>query len=91
MSELAATPKLAKIPAPRLGRWLLLALLVWIVAYALLGLAIYQIFSAGLTAGVNAIAWDGADDLGRPLPGGVYVCRVVAGEESASTRFVLLR
>ena len=37
MSELAAAPALTKVPTPRLGRWLLLALMGWIVAYAFLG------------------------------------------------------
>jgi len=37
VSESAASPRPAKVAAPRLGRWLLLALLVWIVAYAFLG------------------------------------------------------
>jgi uncharacterized membrane protein YraQ (UPF0718 family) len=37
MSELAAVPALSKVRAARLGRWLPLALLVWIVAYAFLG------------------------------------------------------
>jgi len=37
MSELATTPALSKVRAARLGRWLIPALLVWIVAYAFLG------------------------------------------------------
>ena len=37
MSELAAIPALSKVRGARLGRWLPLALLVWVVAYAFLG------------------------------------------------------
>jgi parallel beta-helix repeat protein len=42
-------------------------------------------------AGAHLLEWDGADDLGRPLPNGTYFCRIMVGEESAATRFVLLR
>jgi hypothetical protein len=35
--------------------------------------------------------WNGEDGAGRPLPGGVYVCRVSSGDRTACVPVTLLR
>ena len=42
-------------------------------------------------AGEHLATWDGRDDLGRPLPAGVYLCRLQAGGRSASGKLILLK
>ncbi len=37
------------------------------------------------------VRWDGRDDLGRPVAGGVYFATLTLGDESATRRVVLLR
>jgi len=42
-------------------------------------------------AGSHAAVWRGVDDQGRNLPSGTYLCRLVAGGESVSTKVQLLK
>lgn len=44
-----------------------------------------------LAAGVHSVIWNRADDAGRILPSGVYVCRLRMGGVVQSNRLVLLR
>ncbi len=44
-----------------------------------------------LGAGVQRLAWDGADDAGTPVPAGVYFVRVEAGGPALVRRIVRLR
>lgn len=46
---------------------------------------------ASLPAGERRVAWDGRDDEGHPLPGGVYWVRVFANGRSRSQSVTLLR
>jgi photosystem II stability/assembly factor-like uncharacterized protein len=40
-------------------------------------------------AGEKTVTWDGKDDKGRPLAGGVYICRLAAGGQAASVNIKL--
>ena len=40
-------------------------------------------------AGEVTVTWDGKDDAGRPLAGGVYICRLSAGDQAASVNLEL--
>jgi hypothetical protein len=42
-------------------------------------------------AGPHAVTWDGADDRGRPLTGGVYVARLSWPGGSTTSRLILVR
>ncbi len=44
-----------------------------------------------LTNGWNVVEFDGRDNAGRPLPGGVYFWRITAGSESQVRKIVLQR
>jgi hypothetical protein len=41
--------------------------------------------------GVHDVHWDGTDDRGLPLPSGVYVYRLEAGDDAAVRRMLLAR
>lgn len=42
-------------------------------------------------AGAHVARWDGRDEQGQPVASGVYFCQLVAGQQSASMKLVLLR
>jgi hypothetical protein len=42
-------------------------------------------------AGTREVVWDGRDDRGRALPGGVYLCRFKAGRVVDNQRMTLVR
>jgi hypothetical protein len=42
-------------------------------------------------AGTHAISWNGTDDSGTPVPGGVYFCRLSTGGRTATQRLLRLR
>jgi hypothetical protein len=46
---------------------------------------------ARFAAGRNEVLWDGADDRGRPVPGGVYFYRLSVGDRLFSRRMVVVR
>ncbi len=66
------------------------------------GLARLEVFDAGgrlvrtlvqgkLAAGDHRAQWDGADELGRPAPSGLYYYRLSAGDETQRRTLVLMR
>lgn len=42
-------------------------------------------------AGPHAVTWDGRDDAGRAMPGGVYLYEVRSGGESLARRMIRIR
>ncbi|MDD2615690.1 MAG: FlgD immunoglobulin-like domain containing protein, partial [Candidatus Cloacimonetes bacterium] len=42
-------------------------------------------------AGNFSAIWDGKDDAGKQAASGVYLCRVITGNQSATRRMVLIR
>jgi hypothetical protein len=42
-------------------------------------------------AGTHEVLWNGEDAGGRPVPSGVYFCRLRAGGQSAAERLILIR
>ncbi|RMF09330.1 MAG: T9SS C-terminal target domain-containing protein [Candidatus Neomarinimicrobiota bacterium] len=42
-------------------------------------------------AGHHTLSWNGTDDQGRPLPSGVYVARLKAGQWQRKTKLILMR
>jgi uncharacterized delta-60 repeat protein len=43
-----------------------------------------------MEAGARSVSWDGADDGGRPVPSGIYVCRMTAGRTVRTMKMTAL-
>lgn len=41
-------------------------------------------------SGPNKIIWDGRDEVGLPVPQGVYFCRMTAGDWHREKKLILL-
>jgi hypothetical protein len=62
-----------------------------LVVYDLSGRAVRRLFDQdAAAAGSYALAWDGRDDAGRSVPGGVYFYRLETGRGDQSARVVRL-
>jgi len=55
------------------------------------GRLVKALVSGEEAAGEHSISWDGSDDRGRALAGGVYFARLNAGEETRLAKIVLTR
>ncbi len=55
------------------------------------GRLVRVLFSGSPATRRATAAWDGKDERGRPVPGGVYYCRLSAGAESVTRAVTLLR
>jgi flagellar hook assembly protein FlgD len=51
------------------------------------------LFNHLTTQPFNQIAWDGTDERGKPVPGGIYFCElnVRANEKTATRKLVMVR
>ncbi len=70
--------------APRSGR-------VEVAVFDLLGRRQRTLLEGDVPAGEREVVWDGRDDAGRPVPAGVYLCRVKSDDIVRSNRMVLVR
>ena len=68
-----------------------LAGLVQASVYDPAGRSVRSLSNGILAAGVHDLSWDGRDDSGRAVPGGVYLVRVSTAEGTTSGRFVIVR
>ncbi len=60
--------------------------------YDLAGRRVRALYAGPLEAGRrHGLSWDGADDAGRPLASGVYVCRAVAVDQAQTLKVMLVR
>ncbi len=64
---------------------------VAIAIYNVIGQKVGQLAGDELAAGDHTIVWDGRDDSGQPLPTGVYLYRLQAGDFVATRKMLLLR
>jgi aminopeptidase N len=55
------------------------------------GALIRTLVDGNRDAGVHEISWNGTDGDGRPVPSGVYFCRMTSGEASFTRKMILLR
>lgn len=63
---------------------------VVLVIYDLLGKHIKTLVRGAEEAGFKTVAWDGTDELGRPVSAGVYLYRIQAGGFTQTRKMVLL-
>ncbi len=64
---------------------------VTIEVYSVSGRRVASLADEIMPAGTHGVPWHGTDDVGRPLPSGVYFARVRAGGKEAVHSMVLLR
>jgi len=64
---------------------------VTIGIFSLQGVKLTTLKPATVHAGSASIVWDGKDDEGNPLPAGVYVCSMKAGDFRGNLKMVLIR
>ncbi len=64
---------------------------VELVVYNQVGQKIRTLVEGKRAAGRYVVKWDGRDDSGRIVPGGIYVCKMVAGDFRAHTKMLFLR
>jgi len=64
---------------------------VSIKIYDLLGREIRVLVHKKLTAGLHHYSWDGKDDEGKPMPSGIYLYQMKAGDRVVTKRMSLLR
>ena len=55
------------------------------------GRLIHELVNKKMTAGVKVVDWDGLDNAGNPVSGGVYFYRIQAEDISISRKMVLLK
>ena len=59
--------------------------------YDLLGRRVRRLHDGPLAAGRHALRWDGRDDAGAPVAGGIYLARVRAGETVRTLKLSLVK
>ena len=59
--------------------------------YNIRGQKVRSLLDGLFESGTHTVVWDGRDDSGRELGSGVYLYRMVAGEESSVRKMVLLK
>ena len=59
--------------------------------YDLLGKKIKTLVNQSQDAGKNIVVWDGTDNLGRQVSGGVYLYQIQAGEFTQTRKMLLLK
>ncbi|MBD3236216.1 MAG: T9SS type A sorting domain-containing protein, partial [Candidatus Eisenbacteria bacterium] len=62
-----------------------------VVLFDASGRRIRQLLHSDQPSGRYALQWNGTDDRGRRVAGGTYFCRVRAGDEERTNRFIVLR
>ncbi|MDH4157389.1 MAG: lectin like domain-containing protein [candidate division Zixibacteria bacterium] len=64
---------------------------VEIAVFNLLGQRVKTLVSESKAAGSHTVAWDGTDEAGREVASGVYLYRLIAGENVKSEKMLLLK
>lgn len=59
--------------------------------YNTLGQRIRSLVDRSIPSGRHMVRWDGTNDAGIPVAGGVYICRMIAGSKVKSRRLLMLR
>lgn len=64
---------------------------VSLTVFDITGRKVRDLVSGPLSAGSHTVSWDGRDENGREISSGVYIARIIAGQETASRKMSLLR
>ncbi len=55
------------------------------------GKVVATLYNGFISSGRHATVWDGTDNAGNPVPSGTYMCRVVLGDEIATSKVTLIK
>jgi hypothetical protein len=61
-----------------------------LAVYDVTGRAVRRLYEGVASAGTHLVEWDGRDDAGRVVPGGVYFYRLDAGDQNRVARVIRL-
>jgi len=61
---------------------------VSVMIYDLLGRKVKQILNGTVRPGLYELSWNGTDDSGQPVSGGLYFCRMICGERVSSLKLL---
>jgi hypothetical protein len=64
---------------------------VMLKIYDMLGQEVRTLVNEFQQTGVKSVNWDGKNDQGQPVPSGIYIYQIVAGEFAKSARLLLLK
>ncbi|MBN1782443.1 S8 family serine peptidase [bacterium] len=64
---------------------------VTVAVFNLAGQRIHVLKNGLEPAGSHSVRWDGTDDSGRAVAGGIYVCRIRAGEWQQAIKMMMVR
>ena len=64
---------------------------VSVTIHNVLGQRVRTLAKASFSAGTHTITWDGTNDMGDPVPGGIYLCRVRAMNQESTHKMVIAR
>jgi hypothetical protein len=64
---------------------------VSLLVYNALGQQVRTLVNGHTTAGLHSVTWNGRDDNGKAVAGGVYLYRLIAGEKVIAKRMVMVR
>ncbi|MGY8815883.1 MAG: T9SS type A sorting domain-containing protein, partial [Gammaproteobacteria bacterium] len=62
-----------------------------LIIYNVVGKEVVQINRDNLSAGSHVINWKGQDQYGTPLPSGLYIYRLMAGNKVSTKKMLLLK
>jgi len=93
-SELASDCVLRSHPVPFAGRAIVEYSVPWstpvmLAVFSSTGRLVRVLTQGQKTAGVYSVRWDGIDDLGKAVPPGAYICRLVVGRGQVRTTKML--
>ena len=65
--------------------------MVSLIIYDLMGREVVRLMDGAIEAGYHSQVWDARNSLGRAMPSGIYIARLVTPEHTKSLKMVLLK
>ena len=65
--------------------------MVNLAVYNIMGQKVRELVADSMQAGTHSVTWDGKDDSGNAVSSGIYLSRLVSGENVAANRMLLLK
>ncbi|MBN2031569.1 T9SS type A sorting domain-containing protein [bacterium] len=64
---------------------------VTVTIYNMMGVEVKTLFNGKQNVGYHIVIWDGKDQSGRTVSGGIYICRIQAGTYNSTIKMMLLK